>query len=286
MDQSSLPPSSSPSSSSSGPGSHSVDPTNNNDLSHISIGLIVAFHVCFVAFLLSTVILGPRLSRWLNATPPPSTTTNLLLPRTTRKKRRIEMHRPKLWEVRLNDDRRHNREPKPPSNGAIRNWQASHSYSPTSTRKTIINRKGTTPQPVAAWTDDDGTTPPSKAASAVPAGTNHHHSYHHVAAMTQPWCWGSYPFLQEHLIQPSAARPPRPARNNPALLALNVAVLVAMPSPRPEAPTHTHASRGTTSHPLRHDVAELPLSYGDGQLLMGVTTLPCEERVMRGRTTL
>ena len=130
---SSLPPPSSPSSSSPsspGPGPHSVDPTNDG-LSRTSIGIIVAFHICFVAFLLSSIILGPRLSGWANApssssSPSTTTTTTLtLLPRRTRKKRRTEMHRPKLWEVRLNDDR--DSEPRP-CNGAMRNWQASRPY--------------------------------------------------------------------------------------------------------------------------------------------------------------
>ncbi|KAH9976242.1 hypothetical protein BGW80DRAFT_1457084 [Lactifluus volemus] len=277
-------PSSSPSSSSSspGPGPHS---TTNNGLSGTSIGVIVAFHICFVAFLLASMILGPHLSGWVNALPSSSssstttvtmTTTNNLLPRTTtRKKRRAEMHRPKLWEVRLNDDRRYDRELKRSNEAAMmRNLQAKKG-SPASPIPIPI------PQPVAAWTDDDddGTTPPFKASTALVTSTVLP-GMNHVAAMTQPWCWSSYPFLHEHLIQSSAPRPP-------GLHTLHVAVLVAMPSPRPEAPTHAHAAWGTTLDKFRRDVAGMPpLSYGDGQLLMGVTSLPCEDRVIRGRTTL
>ncbi|KAI0251212.1 hypothetical protein BJV78DRAFT_495037 [Lactifluus subvellereus] len=110
-------------------------------------------------------------------------------------------------------------------------------------------------QPIAAWTDENRRTP-------IPVKD------HHVA-MEQAWCHDSYPSLPEgttHL--PVPLQPPTPPVV-PDPRTLNVAILVAMPSPRPEAHLAPH-----------HHMARTRLSDEDGQLLMGVTSLPCKEQVV------
>ena len=134
------------------------------------------------------------------------------------------------------------------------------------------------PQPVAAWTDDGSIPPFETSALATPVS-----GIDHQAAMAQTWLYGNYPFFPDRLIQPSTPRPP-PCNPASGPRTLDVAVLVAMPTQPPEA----HRVRGTTSR--RHAVGSR-LAYGEGQLLMGVTSLPWEEQVMLtapgecGRTT-
>jgi hypothetical protein len=261
------------------PPSPDPPPSGPNGLSHTTIGIIVALQIVFVAFLLTGVMFGPRISAWLSA---PSAT----LPRT-RETRRTKKYRPQLWEVRLSDDRECESRR---SSGAIHDWQASHPYTLHVNTKTITNRNGRVQnflcscllhasllilirhaQPIAAWTDDPPTSPTFKASSALATtvpGIGHH------VAMAQTWCYSGYPFISGSLIQSSAPRPPaRTPVPNPPML--NVAFLIAMPSPRPDA--NAHPTRETTSH---HHAVGPPLSYGDGQLSMGVTSLPCKERVM------
>ncbi|KAI0251210.1 hypothetical protein BJV78DRAFT_494980 [Lactifluus subvellereus] len=220
------------------PDSSPHDSSYYGGLSLATIGYIIGFHALFAVFLALSTALSRCLSARARASP---STRPAPGPRRRKRRRRTEQHRPKLWEVELDEDRDHE------SSVAMRDWK-----------------------PVAAWTDD-GLTPPSKTselATPVTALTG----IDRQVAMAQPWCYGSYPFLSDHLIQSSAHRPP-PCNPVSGPRTLNVAVLVAMPSQRPEA----HRVRGTTSR--RHAVGPR-LSYGEGQLLMGVTSLPCEERVV------
>ena len=88
-------------------------------------------------------------------------------------------------------------------------------------------------------------------------------------AMGQVWCHASYPCPPAGTIHLSTPlRPPAP----PVVVdprTLNVATLVAMPSPRPAAHLAPHYHKARTR-----------LSYEDGQLSVGVTSLQCEEQVM------
>ena len=54
---------------------------------------------------------------------------------------------------------------------------------------------------------------------------------------------------------------------------LNVAVLVALPSRRKFAPQ--------VSETVPHPAIGSGLAYGEGQLVLGVTSLPCEEQAIR-----
>ena len=84
---------------------------------------------------------------------------------------------------------------------------------------------------------------------------------HHVA-MAQAWFHGSYPLNRRRPTHLPAQRPP-PITD---LRTLNVAVLVVMPSRRvPAQPTHGI----TPQYPIGSR-----LSYGEGQLSIGTTSLP------------
>jgi hypothetical protein len=87
-------------------------------------------------------------------------------------------------------------------------------------------------------------------------------------AMVQGWCHDNDPVVPERPIPPVFR--PTPVRLVSDHRALNVAVLVAMPSP--------HLAKDRPSlH--RHDTCPR-LSFGDGQLMLGVACLPCKEQVI------
>ena len=94
----------------------------------------------------------------------------------------------------------------------------------------------------------------------------------HVA-IAQAWFRGAYTFCPERPPAdqfPAPTPPALPPSSDPRML--NVAILVAMPSrrkfasPDPESPPHAAIGSG--------------LSYNEGQLLMGVTSVPCEEQAI------
>lgn len=87
-------------------------------------------------------------------------------------------------------------------------------------------------------------------------------------AMAQVWCHDDDRVGPERSI-------PLVFRSTPTRIiadnrTLNVAVLVAMPSP--------HFAK---DHPSHHRPDASPrLSFGDGQLMLGVACLPCKEQVI------
>ncbi|KAI0302420.1 hypothetical protein B0F90DRAFT_1667608 [Multifurca ochricompacta] len=126
-------------------------------------------------------------------------------------------------------------------------------------------------QPVAVWTDDRPTHHnPRKTCFQEPVID------HHVA-MAQAWFRDTYPFHPEHSIRLPSPHPPAPLLVSDRRT-INVAVLVAMPSRRLEASPECVM----TSH---HTIGPR-VSYGDGQLLMGVTSLPSPFPPLKNNNTI
>jgi hypothetical protein len=151
--------------------------------------------------------------------------------------------KPKLWEVCLDEDLTR-------LDGAVRNWQVGH-HKPLSPRTRLVT--STPQQPITAWTNYRLGRRPRPPPPSPPE------------QLTGAW---------SHHAPPR----PRPPPTSPPILpdhrTLNVAVLVAMPSRRPpKQPTHGIAPHH--SHPIGSR-----LSYGEGQLLIGTTSVSCSRRVL------
>ncbi|KAI9465338.1 hypothetical protein BJY52DRAFT_1246605 [Lactarius psammicola] len=147
--------------------------------------------------------------------------------------------KPMLWEVCLDED---DHRELTRLDGAVRNWQ-----------------------PITAWTDNRlGRSPRSRQASA-PRALPDPVMEHHVA-MAQAWLHGTHPLDPRRPTHfPTPHLPASPSI--PDSRTLNVAVIVAMPSRRPP-PQPMH---GTTPH---HPIGSR-LSYSEGQLSIGTTSLSC-----------
>lgn len=98
----------------------------------------------------------------------------------------------------------------------------------------------------------------------------------HVA-MAQVWFRGAYPFYPRAERSAASQYPVPPAPPEPPPVSdhrmLNVAILVAMPLRRKPAPSFSEF--------MPHPAIGSGLSYDEGQLVMGVTSLPYEEQAMR-----
>jgi hypothetical protein len=123
-------------------------------------------------------------------------------------------------------------------------------------------------QPLAAWSDDDPALAISRQGHLHPDMLMSPH-----VAIAQAWFRGAYTFHPERSTADEFPAPTPPALlppSDPGMLKL--AILVAMPSRRkfapldPESPPHAAIGSG--------------LSYNEGQLLMGVTSVPCEEQAI------
>jgi hypothetical protein len=113
-------------------------------------------------------------------------------------------------------------------------------------------------QPVAAWTNKGDFAPPTPEPELDPN------------VMAQAWCHRAHPCPPERPSHwPTLPPPPVLPCAVSDSSTLNVAVLVAMPSLRKPS-----ANQATYRHP------GCP-SYGEGQLFLGVTCLPCGEQIMR-----
>ncbi|KAH8994514.1 hypothetical protein EDB92DRAFT_1943828 [Lactarius akahatsu] len=143
-------------------------------------------------------------------------------------------HKPKLWEVRLDEDHRELTR----LDGAVRNWQ-----------------------PLTAWTDYRlGRLPRSRQASAPRALPEP--AMHHRVAVAQAWFHDAYPLNPRRPIPRPPASPSIPDHRT-----LSVGVLVAMPSRRlPSQPMHGIAP---------HSPIGSRLSYSEGQLSIGITSVSC-----------
>ncbi|KAH9046808.1 hypothetical protein EDB84DRAFT_1558017 [Lactarius hengduanensis] len=187
--------------------------------SRASIILILASLISFGLFVFLSVHKRP--SRRALAIPSPSITN-----------KPSAKHKPKLWEIRLDEDRELTR-----LDGAVRNWQ-----------------------PLTAWKDYRlGRLPRSRQASAPRALPEP--AMDHRVAVAQAWFHEAYP------LNPRRPVPRPPASPIPDHRTLSVGVLVAMPSRRrPSQPMHGIAPH----HPIGSR-----LSYSEGQLSIGTTTVSC-----------
>lgn len=123
-------------------------------------------------------------------------------------------------------------------------------------------------QPLAAWTDD---APTSEVSREDPLHTEMMMRPH--VAIAQAWFRGAYSFNPERSAtnQSTAPTPPAPPLTSDPRM-LNVAVLVAMPSRRKFAPP--------VSRSAPHPAIESGLSFDEGHLVMGVTSLPFGEQAI------
>lgn len=123
-------------------------------------------------------------------------------------------------------------------------------------------------QPLTAWTDD---TPPTGVLREGPLHTEVMLRPH--VAIAQAWLRGAYRFHPERSATNQFA-PPTPPTPPPTCdpRMLNVAVFVAMPSRRKFA----RPVSGSPPHPA----IESGLSFDEGHLVMGVTSLPYHEQAI------
>lgn len=123
-------------------------------------------------------------------------------------------------------------------------------------------------QPLAAWTDD---TPTPTVSREGPPHTEMAKRPHLTIA--QAWFRGAYPFHPEHSASNQFAAPTPPApppTSDPRML--NVTVLVAMPSRRKFAQPFSRSAP--------HPAIESGLSFDEGHLVMGITSLPYDEQAI------
>ena len=121
-------------------------------------------------------------------------------------------------------------------------------------------------QPLAAWTDD---TPTQTVSREGPLHTEM--TTKPRVATAQAWFRGAYPFHPDRSASNQSAVPTPPApppTSDPRML--NVTVFVAMPSRRKFA----RPVSGYAPHPA----IESGLSFDEGHLVMGVTSLLYEEQ--------
>jgi len=127
-------------------------------------------------------------------------------------------------------------------------------------------------QPLTAWANDGPTSDASQQSPLHPEMMMEPH-----VAVAQAWFRGAYPFYPRAERSAASQYPVPPAPPEPPPVSdprmLNVAILVAMPLRRKLAPS--------VSEFTPHPAIGSGLSYDEGQLVMGVTSLPCEEQAIR-----
>ncbi|KAI0002132.1 hypothetical protein BJV74DRAFT_34170 [Russula compacta] len=150
--------------------------------------------------------------------------------------------KPKLWEVCLDDDPLHELELEH-LGPDVRNWR-----------------------PITAWSDNSLTPPHLQQNSLRPEAVMDHH-----VAIAQAWLRGTYAFPHKRPDSVEFSAPPPQALPSVSdSRMLNVAIFVAMPSRQKDA---QHV-QGSTPHPA----VSSRLSYKEGQLVLGVTSLPHERQ--------
>ena len=136
----------------------------------------------------------------------------------------------------------------------------------------IIAQPSRCVQPFTAWANDD---PTSDALQQSPLHPEVMMSPH--VATAQAWFCGAYHFHPRAERSAAGQYPVPPAPPEPPPVSgprmLNVAVLIAMPLRRKLA--------SSVSEFTPRPAIGSGLSYDEGQLVMGVTRLPCEEQAIR-----